>query len=225
MPAEPDRVVIGVGGDGALPLAVALGPRRRRLLVAGPSRSGRSNALSALASRLLLQGRRVLVVAPRRAGLAVWAHASGCPVLTPQDHTDVVAERRRDPDLCLLVDDVELVEGSPVEPALLEAARIVDGTEGVIVVAADLARANAAFRGLVPEVARDGCGILLGPTSPNDGDVLGVRLEMPVERRPGRGFLVVDGLAEPFQVARVDDPTEILRDPAVVDLQHPPLAS
>jgi S-DNA-T family DNA segregation ATPase FtsK/SpoIIIE len=225
LPADPDGVVVGVGGDSARPLVIALGPGRQRLLVAGPSRSGRSNAMSALASRLLEQGRRILVVAPRRGGLGVWARAHGCEVLTPRDQPDTVLDRAHDPDVCVLVDDLELVEGSPVEPALLEVARIIDGTGGVIVVAAQLSRANAAFRGLVPEVARDGCGILLGPTSPTDGDVLGVRLDLPLERRPGRGFLVVHGLTEPFQVARVDDGDGVRPSLASRGLVYPPRAS
>jgi S-DNA-T family DNA segregation ATPase FtsK/SpoIIIE len=125
-------------------------------------------------------------------------------VLTQQDDADLVRIRQDDPDLCLLIDDAELVDGSPAEAALVEAARLVDGTGGVVVVGADLARANAAFRGLVPEVARDGVGILLGSTSPSDGDVLGVRLEVETTRRPGRGHLVVDGRATPLQVALLD---------------------
>ncbi|MBC9822741.1 FtsK/SpoIIIE domain-containing protein [Terrabacter sp. MAHUQ-38] len=205
---HPDAaLVLGVGGDEAAPLAID--SRHRRFLVAGTSRSGRSTALAAIGDRLLAHGRHVVSVSPRRSPLSVWSETRGCIGLTPHDQTELVSARRGDPDLCFLVDDVELVDGSRVEEALVQAARLVDGTAGLVAVAADLARANAAFRGLVPEVARDGCGLLLGPASPTHGDVLGVRLELPTERRPGRGFLVLDGVAQPFQTGRVDVTTSV----------------
>lgn len=217
LPGLPDgALVLGVGGDDAAPLAIGSG--HRRILVAGTSRSGRSTALAALGERLLAGGRRVVTICPRRSPLSMWSETHGCTAVTTHDDVGLVAARRSDPDLCLLVDDVELVDGSPVEEALVQATGLVDGTEGLVAVAAELARANAAFRGLVPEVARDGCGLLLGPVSPTDGEVLGVRLELPVERRPGRGFLVVDGVAQPFQTGRVDGAAT----PAVSDGAHVP---
>ena len=146
----------------------------------------------------------MVVVSPRRSALSTWASACGCQQLTQHSAADLIAARRSDPDLCLLVDDVELVDGSPVEAPLVEVARIVDDTDGVLVVAAELARANGAFRGLVPEVARDGFGVLLGASAPADGDVLGVRLDPEMVRRPGRGHLVVDGCATTIQVAQLD---------------------
>ena len=203
LPTARDTLWIGIGGDTATPSALPLGPGGR-VLVAGPSRSGRSSTLATIGHQLLEQGRSVTVVSPRRSALSTWAAIRDCPALTQQDAADLVRTRQDDPDLCLLVDDAELVDGSPAEAALLEAARLVDGTDGVVVVGADLTRANAAFRGLVPEVARDGVGILLGATSPGDGDVLGVRLEVEATRRPGRGHLVVDGRATPLQVALLD---------------------
>jgi S-DNA-T family DNA segregation ATPase FtsK/SpoIIIE len=203
LPPARDTLWIGIGGDTATPSALPLGPGGR-VLVAGPSRSGRSSTLATIGHQLLEQGRPVTVVSPRRSALSTWAAIRDCPALTQQDAADLVRTRQDDPDLCLLVDDAELVDGSPAEAALLEAARLVDGTDGVVVVGAELTRANAAFRGLVPEVARDGVGILLGATSPGDGDVLGVRLDVEATRRPGRGHLVVDGRATPLQVALLD---------------------
>jgi S-DNA-T family DNA segregation ATPase FtsK/SpoIIIE len=183
----------------SIPLAVG-----QRVLVAGPSRSGRSSALVTVGEALLARGRRVLAVCPRRSPLSAWAQSRGCTQLTQHDAAELIEARRHDPDLCLLVDDAEALEASPVEPALVEAARIIEGTAGLIAVGAELARANAAFRGLVPEIVRDGCGLVLQPTSPADGDLLGVRLELPVERRPGRGYLVREGTPVPVQVGLPD---------------------
>ncbi|WP_020144402.1 FtsK/SpoIIIE domain-containing protein [Terracoccus sp. 273MFTsu3.1] len=207
LPPAHDDLWVGVGGDDAAPLALPFGDGLRRVVVAGPNRSGRSTTLVTLGEQLVRLGRRVLVVSPRRSVLSLWADGRACPILTPHDATELIGVRRGDPDLCLLVDDAELVDGSGVEAALLEAARLVDGTEGILVVAAELTRANGAFRGLLPEVSRDGVGILLGATSPGDGDVLGVRLEIEGTRRPGRGHLVVHGGSTPVQVALVDPTT------------------
>jgi S-DNA-T family DNA segregation ATPase FtsK/SpoIIIE len=198
----PDRLVIGLGGDEVAPLSIPL-DEVRRVLVTGPGRSGRSSALVTIGEALLTRGRAVLAVCPRRSPLSAWAQSHGCTHLTQHDAAELVTARRRDPDLCILVDDAEAVDATPVEAALVEAVRLVEGTAaGVIAVGADLERANAAFRGLVPETTRDGCGLVLQPTSPADGDVLGARLDVPVERRPGRGYLVRDGVAEPVQVGR-----------------------
>lgn len=197
-----DDLVIGVGGDESGPLSVPLSSVDR-LLVAGPSRSGRSSALVTIGEALRARGRSVLTVCPRRSPVSIWALTHGLPALSHHDAAELVAARRLDPDLCILVDDAESVDGSPVEPALLEAARLVENTDGFIAVSADLARANAAFRGLVPEISRTGCAVLLQPASPTDGDVVGARLDVPVGRRPGRGYLVLDGVAEPVQVGLV----------------------
>jgi S-DNA-T family DNA segregation ATPase FtsK/SpoIIIE len=198
----PDHLVVGPGGDDAAPLSVPL-RTTHRLLVAGPGRSGRSTALVTLGEALLARGRPVVAVCPRRSPLSGWALSRGIAPLSQHDCAELVAARRLDPDLCVLVDDVESVDGSPVEAALVEVARLAEGTNGFLAVSADLARANASFRGLLPEVSRDGCGLLLQPISPADGDVLGVRVDVPVERRPGRGYLVLDGVARPVQVGLV----------------------
>ncbi|GAA2025854.1 hypothetical protein GCM10009740_14480 [Terrabacter terrae] len=199
-----EELVLGLGGDEAGPVGLTPGPGRRRFLVAGPNRSGRSTVLTTTGERLAQQGRHVVVLCPRRSPLSSWAGSRRLRTFTTKDVAEVVEVRRADPDLCVLVDDVELVDGSPVEVALVELVRLVDDTDGFIAVAAELTRANGAFRGLVPEVARNGCGLILGATSPSDGDVLGVRLEVPAVRRPGRGELVVDGGTVPTQVARLD---------------------
>jgi S-DNA-T family DNA segregation ATPase FtsK/SpoIIIE len=212
LPPVRDGLWIGVGGDDGAPLALPLGAGHRRVVVAGQNRSGRSTTLVTVGEQLLRLGRPVCVVSPRRSVLSLWAAGQECPTLTPHDATELIGMRRDDPDLCLLVDDAELVDGSRVEAALVEAARLVDGTEGIVVVAAELARANGAFRGLLPEVSRDGVGILLGATSPGDGDVLGVRLEIDSTRRAGRGHLVVDGRSTPVQVALLDPPARRTSD-------------
>jgi S-DNA-T family DNA segregation ATPase FtsK/SpoIIIE len=171
-----------------------------RLLVAGPARSGRSSFLGWLARELAGAGRAVVVLAPPRSPLRALVEGSTCRVLGPAERDEFVAARRADPDLCVVVDDVERFDGTALGDAVLEACSVLDATDGITAGSADLTRAAAAFRGLVPELARDGYGILLGATSALDGELLGARLDGPFERRPGRGHLVRDGRAVPIQL-------------------------
>ncbi|WP_323099380.1 FtsK/SpoIIIE domain-containing protein [Intrasporangium sp. YIM S08009] len=203
-PGDPALLSLGVGGDAALPVRLDLRTMPRRLLVAGPARAGRSSALAVLARGLVAAGRPVVVLATPRSPLHGLLDDTGCTVLGPADRDAFVSARRADPDLCVVVDDVERFDGTPLGEAVLEACGLLDATDGLVVGSADLARATAAFRGLVPEIARDGHGLLLGAGSAADGDLLGARLEGPFERRAGRGHLVRDGQTVPVQVVRAE---------------------
>jgi len=206
---DPALPALGVGGDAALPVRLDLRTMPRRLLVAGPARSGRSSALAVVARALVAAGREVVVLATPRSPLRGLLDATGCTVLGPADRDAFVAARRADPHLCVVIDDVERFDGTPLGEAVLEACGLLDATDGLVVGSADLARAAAAFRGLVPELARDGHGLLLGAGSAADGDLLGARLEGPFERRAGRGHLVRDGQAVPIQVVRAEPATVV----------------
>ena len=200
---QPDgrSLSLGLGGDDAT--TVHLDPARsgRRLLVAGPARSGRSTTLALIAQQLVAAGRPVAVVTGRRSRLCELADLPGLHLLTTADVDAFVELRRATPELGILVDDAENLSSTPMEAALVEATTLVEAAEGVVVVAAETQRALGLFRGLVPEVSRDGCGILLSPASAADGDLLRVRVDVPTERRPGLGFVVADGSCTPVQVA------------------------
>lgn len=208
-PGDPALLPLGLGGDAALPMHLDLRTLPQRLLVAGPARSGRSSALAVLARALASAGRHVLVLATPRSSLPGMTAGAGCTVLGPTDRDAFVSARRADPDLCVVVDDVERFDGTPLAEALLEACGLLDGTDGLVVGSAELARAAAAFRGLVPELARDGHGLVLGAGSASDGDLLGARLDGPFERRAGRGHLVRDGQAVPVQLVRPEATTVV----------------
>ena len=204
-PAELHRdgtsLALGLGGDDATTIhldPVAFG---RRLLVAGAARSGRSTTLALIAQQLLADGRPVAMVTGRRSRLRELVGRPGLQLFDVADRDGFIALRRATPELGILVDDAENLTGTPMEAALLEATNIVDAAGGVVIVTAETQRALGLFRGLVPDVARDGCGVLLAPTSSADGDLLRVRVDAPSERRPGFGFVVADGLATPVQVA------------------------
>ncbi|NIZ93246.1 hypothetical protein F1544_19870 [Kineosporiaceae bacterium B12] len=70
-----------------------------------------------------------------------------------------------------------------------------------VVAAGSLDDLTALYRGPVVALKRQRAGILLGPRSPNDGDLLGVRLSRTSLGGPtGRGVLVRAGSAEAVQV-------------------------
>jgi S-DNA-T family DNA segregation ATPase FtsK/SpoIIIE len=158
--------------------------------------------LELAARQLTAAGRDVAVIATRRSPLQTLVTEEGVHLLTPHDDLRFIDLRRAHPDLAVLIDDAEAVEGSDLERALVECVELVDDSGGLVWASADTARANAAFRGLVPAVARDGSGLVLCPTGPADGDCLQARPD-PVGRAiPGRGSLVLDSRCLPLQVAR-----------------------
>jgi S-DNA-T family DNA segregation ATPase FtsK/SpoIIIE len=75
-----------------------------------------------------------------------------------------------------------------------------------------------AYSGLVPEVRKSKQAVLLAPEVELDGDLVGTRLRPPLEPMsvPGRGFLVIGGVAEVVQLPHVGDdtPRPITHSPA-----------
>jgi S-DNA-T family DNA segregation ATPase FtsK/SpoIIIE len=199
--AGPDDLLVGLGGDDLAPLGFDLARDERRIVVAGPPRSGRSTALEAIAMRLLAAGRVVAVITTRRSPLTELAGPAGLHVLRADEADRFVQLRQAHSDLGILVDDADGLDGSAIEGPLVEATRLVERAAGVVVICVDSRRASTAFRGIVPEMARAGTGLLLQPTTPADGDLFRIRIEPSPTRRPGRGLHVSDGLATGIQVA------------------------
>ncbi len=200
----PPQLTIGLGGEEPTALGFDPASGQRRVLVAGTRRSGRSTALHALAARLVEQHLPVIVVAPRSSGPRPDGRDLGHVAvhrLGAGDAARFVELRRATPHVAILVDDADILDGSPMAGALAEAATLVQAAGGVMAVAVEVGRRPVAFRGVVAEIARDATGLLLCPTSPADGDLFGLRAEPVATRAPGRGWLIVDGEATPIQVA------------------------
>ena len=172
-----------VGGDAASPVPVPEGP----VLVLGPPGSGVSTTLSSLASArpgaTLLVGRddaRATPAAGRRPGPA-----------------DDLAARLEDFSGTVVVDDAHLLAGTQTEDLVLAwSAR----TGGDLLVGGDLEACTNLFRGIVPQVARGGTGVVLQPQQAAQGTSLGVRLPVGDRRTPGRGVLVQRGRCTRVQV-------------------------
>jgi S-DNA-T family DNA segregation ATPase FtsK/SpoIIIE len=179
-----DGWLLGVGGDTADPISVELGVGARRMLVAGPPRSGRSTLLCSI---LRQAGQRsVLVAAPERSPLAAAARESGIRLLTPGGPFDAVPAH----DL-LLIDDCEAFTDSTLGDAINDEVRRAEGNR-IVVASARSDVAAVSFRGVAAAMRLSGSGVLLRP-GPLDGELLGVSLP---RARPdpvaGRGVLVPD---------------------------------
>jgi S-DNA-T family DNA segregation ATPase FtsK/SpoIIIE len=195
--------LVGVGGDTGRPVGLDLCPDNNAALVAGPPGSGRSNTLVVLARWCQRNGRPVLLVADphsplhRLAGEPGLVHVRGFDSIEP-----LAAALANRPGAVVLVDDAERAQGSAVEPALLSVLRRDGPTAGMsLVLAGTTTDLAAAFHGVVAEVRRGRTGLLFGPHSPVDGDLLGARVPRVRETVPGRGLLVQRGVTTPVQVA------------------------
>jgi S-DNA-T family DNA segregation ATPase FtsK/SpoIIIE len=186
---------------------VDLADGARALPVIGPPRSGRTTVLACLLAQVRHRsGIRTVLLAPARSPAHHAATSAGA-LASDFDRGLPTAEGDA---LLVLIDDCEQIAGTPAEDQVL--ARLRTRPEATTVVAAGSTDGFAvAFRGLLAQLRRVGCGILLQP-GPGDGELLGVGL--PRQRRaqrPGRGLLVSDpgwGLPRtlPLQVA-LPEPT------------------
>ena len=202
-PGRPGKLVFAVGGDELG--AVGLDPRRdgRQILVAGTPRSGKSTALATLAEALVSAGWPTAVVTDRP---GPWdaLHGAVTAWCDPDHPSELIAARRRQPGLAVLVDDADRVLDTPVEAVLLELAQLVDRDDGLLVCAASSQAVAAQFRGVAAEVARRRTGLLLGPRGAGDGDVFGLRVRPDHGAPAGRGLWVTAGAVTVVQVAAPD---------------------
>jgi S-DNA-T family DNA segregation ATPase FtsK/SpoIIIE len=193
-----EAVGVGVGGDDLGLLGVDLARHGPGFTIAGPPRSGRSTALVGLATSLLACGTTVCALSPRPSplrDLAGAVHLDGAAdlVRTLNAVTGAVA---------VVVDDAELLLGTPVADVLAQVLR--DGRDAghALVLAGGVEELAASFRGFAAEARKSRSGLLLGLTNHLDGELLGVRLpRSAVAPGPvGRGLLVRSGQLTPVQV-------------------------
>jgi S-DNA-T family DNA segregation ATPase FtsK/SpoIIIE len=195
-----DVAAVGAGGDESRTLALCPAADGRRWLVAGSRGAGVSTSLLHLAQELLRREHPMAVVSPRPGPLDVLRdddRVAWCGT----DSDALVRASRCTPALAVVVDAGDELLDHPVEQVLREVLHLVDRDEGLVVLGADAAALSAMYRGIAVEVARHRTGIVLGPASTAQADLLGLRVPVDRGARPGRGHLVVNGGATPVQVA------------------------
>ena len=194
------RIAVGVGGESLTTVELAFVPADHAL-IAGPARSGRSSALltivhSARASRPDVA---ITAVALRRSPLTT-ANVNRV-VTSAVDIPTALAAIDDDmrPQL-ILIDDAEGVDDAGlVLSGLLQRHR----ADLHVVAAGRIDAIKGQYGHWTRELRRSRLGIALQP-APDDGDLWNTSFprRATVPALPGRGYLVVDGQAEPLQVAR-----------------------
>ncbi|TWE09411.1 FtsK/SpoIIIE domain-containing protein [Rudaeicoccus suwonensis] len=200
---EPNSIIIGIGGDGPAPLGLPLGSAGElTALIAGPSRSGRTTTLLAIAHRLPA-GRRACWIAG--AGQLPDSLPPGVEPMAYDDPAAVATWLSRHPDGALLVDDLDDMLGTPAEDIVTEHINRSRINGGITCATGQSANVANVFRGAVAELRRRQIGILL-QAGRRDGDLLGVQTGPSDRPRPGRGVLAHRGRATEIQIGTPPDP-------------------
>lgn len=175
-------LLIGVGGDEALPVSMPLRQHGVSTVLGGP-RSGKSSVLASL--RTLNPG--VPWVFPPDAA---------CPGSFWTLVASQVAAETLDPHSILLVDDADLLDHKGRQAL----AAMVGKVRGIILTATP-GPALLHQLPLATEAQASSAGLVLNPVTPHDGELLGVRLEVGRAGCPGRGFLIDRAEVIPVQAA------------------------
>jgi DNA segregation ATPase FtsK/SpoIIIE, S-DNA-T family len=199
LPGHAPGPLVGVGGDELGQIRV----ETPGLLVIGPPGSGRSTALAVQAASLSRAGAPLVVITPRRSALAdrletVLLHLTNSDADAAAQLTAALAGTT---GVAIVVDDAEMLTDTPLGNELTSCYRRIRDS-GHRLLAAAAADGSFGLRGLVPELAKTKCGLVLEPASTTDGSILGTRLSASVFA-PGmalRGALIHHGRITAIQV-------------------------
>jgi S-DNA-T family DNA segregation ATPase FtsK/SpoIIIE len=194
---KPMHGLIGLGGSDLDPILIDFTGRAQTFLIAGPSGSGRSNALAALGVSLLAaKTSQLVVITPRESPLRRLASHAAVHLVTGQKPDPApLAERLSGAGpTVILIDDVDLLGlGNPLEPLLREVVGIGRDRQIGLAFAGSPETLGQALGGWLGEARRSKQGILLAPQSSMEGELIGARLPpslLLTEVRPGRGYMV-----------------------------------
>ena len=213
LPRSDGGVLVGVGGDDLSQVRI----ETPGMLVIGQPGSGRSTALAVQARSLSAAGESLVLITPRRSALTGAIGPAG--VLLHLTATDAGAAEALATALAvagptgIIVDDAELLTDTPLGEELTGRYRRIRDSDHRMLVATTMDGATV-FRGLIPELAKAKCGLVLEPASSADGAPLGARLPLSVlaSGMPLRGALVRNGVVRPVQVPSfansVSEPTQ-----------------
>ncbi|MFI6582959.1 FtsK/SpoIIIE domain-containing protein [Embleya sp. NPDC050493] len=190
---KPFWALLGVGGDAVEPLGHDFADGGGSFMVAGPPRSGRSTALAAMCVSLLMGGTHLIVLTPRDSQLRkLAAHGLARVLDDPDPSPDTLVEALaevRDKPVVVVVDDADLMLACSADSVLRQiAASGRDHGQGLLL--AGLAESMSSL-GWVGMARRSRRGLLLGPKTLGEGDLIGARLSAEQVRTPlgpGRGW-------------------------------------
>lgn len=172
------RIPVGVGGDDLAPVELTL-PQRTAAVVVGSAGSGKSQTLN-LVAQLAPESVRCLRPGGNQDPAAFWKQAA----MAGAGEEDL-----------LLVDDADLL---PRDTHQQLAEMLAAGARAVL--ACSPSQAIAVSPALA-SLRVNPSGIILGPRSPADGDIFGLRVDVDGTSPPGRGILVHSHRTLEIQVA------------------------
>ncbi|MEV8114567.1 FtsK/SpoIIIE domain-containing protein [Streptomyces xiamenensis] len=196
LPAEQRRplwALLGIGGDAAAPLGYDFASGGGSFLVAGPPRSGRSTTLAAMSVSLLLGGTSLVVITPRDSQLRRLGVHELAKVMTDTDPSaeelsaalDAVEGR----PVVVVVDDADMLANCRADRVLRAVATSGrDQHRGLLLAGPSESMSSLGWMGAA---RRSRSGILLGPKSIGEGDLIGSRLSSEQMRSAlpeGRGW-------------------------------------
>jgi S-DNA-T family DNA segregation ATPase FtsK/SpoIIIE len=196
VPAERRRplwALLGVGGDAGEPIGFDFAASGGSFVVAGPPRTGRSTTLASMCVSLLLGGTALVVLTPRDSQLRqLAAHDLARVISDPDPSAEAVSralEEVAGRPVVVVVDDADLLLNCRADKVLRQVASSGrDHGQGLLL--AGLAESMSSL-GWVGMARRSRRGVLLGPKSIGEGDLIGVRISAEQVRTPlvtGRGW-------------------------------------
>jgi DNA segregation ATPase FtsK/SpoIIIE, S-DNA-T family len=204
LPETGDGALVGVGGDELAQVRVDA----PSFLVIGHPGTGRSTALAIQARSLADYGVPLALITPRKSMLAevldpgtIRAHLTS----TDAGAAQALAAALADGPVAIVVDDADLLVDTPLAEELLARYRAIRDS-GHRMLAATTADGATVFRGLVPELAKRKCGLVLEPGSVADGGPFQARLPASVlaSGMRLRGALVLGTIIAPVQIPTLE---------------------
>ncbi|MGW0659757.1 FtsK/SpoIIIE domain-containing protein [Streptodolium elevatio] len=194
---RPLWALLGVGGDAVEPIGCDFAAGGGSFMVAGPPRSGRTTTLAAMSVSLLMGGTRLIVVTPRDSQLRkLAAHNLATVLADPDPSPDLLIAAMAEADgkpLVIVVDDADMMLNCAADSVLRQVATSGrDHGRGLLL--AGLAESMSAL-GWVGMARRSRQGVLLGPKTIAEGDLIGARLsgdQMRTQLAPGRAWTAGD---------------------------------
>ncbi|MFI6435212.1 FtsK/SpoIIIE domain-containing protein [Streptomyces sp. NPDC050759] len=190
---RPLWALLGVGGDTGEPLGYDFAAGGGSFMVAGPPRTGRSTTLASMCVSLLLGGTSLVVITPRESQLRQLAAHDLAQVLTdPDPSPEAVTEALKAVEgkpTVVVVDDADLLLSCKADKVLRQvAAAGRDRRQGLLLAGLPESMSSLGWVGMARRSRR---GVLLGPKSIAEGDLIGVRIATEQVRTPlpaGRGW-------------------------------------
>jgi S-DNA-T family DNA segregation ATPase FtsK/SpoIIIE len=193
-PRERDPVLIGVGGDAAVAQWLDLDRVGQAFVIVGASRSGRSNALSVMTHSLTMMKRRLVVVVARPTPLTLWSNVSDSVTFIDARITDVLPLElgTSTEQLHVILDDVDLLADAPIAADLQRLMLLTRDTGSRFIGAGPTTEMVGSFKPLIQELRKTKSALILSPTLPTDGEIVGAKIPRSLlnQGAVGRSILI-----------------------------------